>query len=215
MTGGDGRLSARYLPLGIVGVAAIIMIAAVALTGRVTVPRSVAPLMAQPPLPASVSQLAALEPLRGVPAYSLDGIVSSPSRVVVKTAGQAHSTVSAPRGQTLLFGGWAYDPVVLEPARAVFLEVDGKTLIPALYGNQRPDVASYFGDQSMAATGFIAPVRAGSLAAGPHRIDVIILSADGSGYYRAIDRVVLTETTSSRRGPGKGNARVSGAKGAG
>ncbi len=74
--------------------------------------------------------------------------------------------------------GWAIDPKNKKPAAAVFVIVDGKAEFPALYGQERADVAAFFNEDNYNDTGFTAKVPTAGLTKGKHVLTFKVGSAD-------------------------------------
>jgi hypothetical protein len=143
------------------------------------------------PLLRTFEQLRALRALKGAPRYSLDTIEVSGRQDVVDT--QARSTERVPVNQSVAVTGWAIDRGIPRLAQSVSLDIDGKLLIPADYGGPRADVAKAFGINALSNSGFSVEIPAGLLTAGVHRIDLLVVSADGLGYYRVNQRIILNQ----------------------
>lgn len=80
--------------------------------------------------------------------------------------------------------GFGYDVVAKAPAKGIDLDIDGK-LYGAVYGDPRPDVAASKNIPALTATGYHMTLPAGVLAAGPHKVTVRVVSADGAGFYQS------------------------------
>jgi phosphoglycerol transferase len=78
--------------------------------------------------------------------------------------------------------GWAVDRPHEDLAAAIDVVVDD-TPVPALYGIDRPDVASALGSQSYRASGFAARLRGRQIGVGTHNVSVRIVSADRQCFY--------------------------------
>ena len=87
------------------------------------------------------------------------------------------------RGESLLVEGWAYDPPAHSSASTLLIVVDGKDAFQAEYGISRPDVATYYEDETHRNVGFAAIIPASAFSAGSHRLDLMVLSKDGRHYY--------------------------------
>jgi len=188
----DSR-AARTISFSIVTVAVIIMIFAFLMSGPVTSSRL--PVAQTPPAKNSATALTldGLHLLKSAPVYSLDVIqVSSGRQDVVPS--QTMSVEKIARGQSLTLVGWAIDEAALAPARAILLNIDGKSLILATYGAERDDVGQHFGKSTLSPTGFRAVIPPGALSPGRHAIDIDIVNQDGSGYYRVSHRVIVNQS---------------------
>jgi hypothetical protein len=85
-------------------------------------------------------------------------------------------------GGPVTFGGWAYDPVAKAAGKAVDLVIDGAAH-GAGYGRPRPDVATYFKNDALGATGFAATLPGHILKRGRHTVVVRVVAADGTSYF--------------------------------
>lgn len=85
-------------------------------------------------------------------------------------------------GAPVTFGGWAYDPMAKTAAKAVDLVIDGAAY-GATYGRPRADVASYFKNEALGATGFAATLPSHILKPGRHTVVVRVVAADGTSYF--------------------------------
>jgi hypothetical protein len=113
----------------------------------------------------------------------------------------ANGVALAPNGATIVAGpatenvvlinGWAADTVSRLPAGGVFVDVDGQTQVPASYGLDRPDIATYLNDSSYERTGFRAGFSSDGLAKGKHVLTFRILAADSSSFYQPDYRLTL------------------------
>ena len=88
--------------------------------------------------------------------------------------------------------GWAVDRTAGQPAGGVVVDLDGRLQIPALYGLERADVARDLGNSTYRYSGFRAEFATALLKPGPHRLTVMIVSADKTGYYLG-DRSVTVD----------------------
>jgi len=78
--------------------------------------------------------------------------------------------------------GWAVDSVAGQASTQVFVGVDRRIDFPALTGNQRPDVASFFHNPNYETAGFTAYIRSSLIPDGEHILNLKIVNHDGSGY---------------------------------
>lgn len=85
-------------------------------------------------------------------------------------------------GVPVTFGGWAYDPVAKTAGKAVDLVIDGAAY-GAVYGRPRPDVAAYFKNEALGASGFAATLPERTLTRGGHTVVVRVVAADGTSYF--------------------------------
>lgn len=93
--------------------------------------------------------------------------------------------VNASKQQTVTLVGWAVDKQANGAASAVFITVDGKLDIPALYGLDREDVANGFKNPNFRYSGFVASFASSILSKGIHTLSLKIVAADGIHFYYA------------------------------
>jgi hypothetical protein len=93
--------------------------------------------------------------------------------------------VNASKQQTVTLVGWAVDKQANGAASAVFITVDGKLDIPALYGLDREDVANAFKNPNFRYSGFVASFASSILSKGTHTLSLKIVAADGIHFYYA------------------------------
>ena len=87
-----------------------------------------------------------------------------------------------PAGRSAIFDGFGFDPVAKAPARGVDLVID-MHVYATVYGQARPDVASFNKVPGLAPVGFTMTLPAGLLAPGAHSVAVRVIAADGRGYF--------------------------------
>lgn len=78
--------------------------------------------------------------------------------------------------------GWVADAPTKTPATAACLIIDGVVRPDAIavYGNLRPDVATAYNTQAMAATGYLLTLPARVLKSGVHTVSVASVTASGA-----------------------------------
>ena len=86
--------------------------------------------------------------------------------------------------------GWARDGAAKRPARAVFVELDGRLDIPGLYGLPRRDVAEHFKSRHHR-YGFEITFAKVLLTEGRHSLRLKMVSADGTSYCVAEEPLTL------------------------
>ena len=79
--------------------------------------------------------------------------------------------------------GWAIDDLTASPAKTVFIDVDGKPFMQAVYGDDSPLAVATLGSARFANCGFDAILDTTRLTAGPHLLNVRVVSADGLRLY--------------------------------
>jgi phosphoglycerol transferase len=88
-----------------------------------------------------------------------------------------------PRSGAFKVVGWAVDPARQSAAWGVDVVVD-QTTYPSLYGNDRGDVAAYFGNPAYSQIGFAFAIEAERLGAGSHTVSLRVISAAGDCFYQ-------------------------------
>lgn len=80
--------------------------------------------------------------------------------------------------------GWAVDGDAGRAASQVWIDIDGRTELPAAYGASRPDVAAHFHNQLFGPSGFSAAFGTWILGRrGLHVLSLRVVTADGRSYY--------------------------------
>ena len=185
----------RYLSLAIVAVAIAMMVTAILVSPRPSLAPAQATIFVRRSLPASMKELAKLNPSSNAPDYALDTVSVAPDDRNVAPPGSVSPIVVRVRaGQRVSVAGWAFDPISRRPSEGVLLEVDGTSLVAADYGIRRADVAAAFGNPALEATGFAATIPPNVLRAGRNQIDLVVLSFDGVAYFKPVDRITVNET---------------------
>lgn len=182
------RDSERTVGLAIVTVAFFMMISAVALTGPLSALRPAS----KTPITLKRSELERLQLLEGTTPLSLDVVITAPGRQRT-VATQIHVTENVRADQDLIIVGWAVDASSNKPAQSMLLSIEGAPLLPVVYGSNRPDVATALHNDAFENSGFRAEIAPGILKIGKHKVDLIILNAAGTAYYRIRNRVTINE----------------------
>src|ERR687887_436054 len=74
-------------------------------------------------------------------------------------------------GEPIWLGGWAVDPVAQQCPAALLIDIDdGRIVLPALVGGERPDVAAALRVPAYRRSGFVAVFSSDLLPPGPHTI---------------------------------------------
>ncbi|MDQ2784368.1 MAG: hypothetical protein M3Y58_05135, partial [Chloroflexota bacterium] len=94
-------------------------------------------------------------------------------------------------GTAITLRGWAVDAPNGAAAGGVVVSVDAQNY-PAMYGADRPDVATTLGNPAYTKSGFTITFPADTLPLGRHTITLKILTSDGKSYYQP-DQVVEIE----------------------
>ena len=184
----------RYVPLAIVVIAVLMMLIAIFVTGpRVSPGGSVASAVSPDSGPSLLERITAMPVAPGPPIFSLDVVDTAPGSRMVAAA-QARTIVSVTPVQAITLLGWSIDGPAMKPNSSMYLEVDGKEIMPVLYGLKRPDVGVHFGSGALAASGFQVVIPPDRFGPGVHRVDLILVDAAGTAYRRASDRVEIHES---------------------
>ena len=91
--------------------------------------------------------------------------------------------VNSNQEETIKIMGWAVDRQANDAASAVFIKIDGKLIVPTVYGLDRQDVANHLGSSRFEFCGYIAVFSSAILGAGQHTMSLIIVSTDEVHYY--------------------------------
>jgi len=93
--------------------------------------------------------------------------------------------------ETLTVMGWAVDQQFEKTAGGVFIIIDGKIDIPALYGLDRPDIADHFGKSQYRFSGFRASFATSVVGEGQHVLSLKIVTSDKKGYYEPDQNILI------------------------
>ncbi|MEW6771942.1 MAG: hypothetical protein AB1330_11240 [Bacillota bacterium] len=99
--------------------------------------------------------------------------------------------VSADKDNAITITGWAVDGRAKDKAGGVFINVDGRLDIPALYGLDRRDVAEHFKNKRYRFSGFTASFATSVLGKGRHTLSLKVVTADKKSYYLSKQKVIL------------------------
>ena len=141
-----------------------------------TVPGAQAPAAASAPGDMVAPLSAGLPVRREFPGFYLDRInaAKDPLNYPATVSGDAPIEMT----------GFGFDVVASAPAKGIDLVIDGKPY-GAVYGSPRPDVANAKKVPALAPSGYHMTLPPGTLAKGPHKVVVRVLTADGSAYYQS------------------------------
>jgi hypothetical protein len=95
------------------------------------------------------------------------------------------------RQKTMTINGWAVDNASANTASAVFITIDGRIDIPALYGLDRQDVAKAYENPKYRFSGYVATFSSNILTVGVHKLSIKIVSEDGLHYYETGELLCL------------------------
>jgi hypothetical protein len=95
----------------------------------------------------------------------------------------SHIAIDSEKEKTVTISGWAVDEEVSNVASNVFIIIDGRMNIPALYGLDRPDVSEKFKNPAFRFSGFIATFSSSIIKKGVHTLSIEIVAKDGEHYY--------------------------------
>jgi hypothetical protein len=108
------------------------------------------------------------------------GSIVAPCPQQVSTSSYQVAAINSTQ-ETITITGWAVDERTNSVASAVFIIIDGRIIVPTLYGLMRPDVAQSLSNPSFEYSGFIATFSPSILKAGPHTVQLEIVG-EGSQY---------------------------------
>jgi len=86
-------------------------------------------------------------------------------------------------GSSIGIYGWAIDQTAKKAAGAMFITLDDKYDIPAVYGADRKDVADYFKEDNYRYCGYSGAIPASVLDRGSHTLSFKLVSNDNKSYY--------------------------------
>jgi hypothetical protein len=127
----------------------------------------------------------------GLPKLSLAGNTLFSVEKINDQISSQNVTVEAKHGEAVHIAGWAVDEQAQRDAGGVFVEVDKRLVIPALYGLERPDVAAHFRNERYRQSGFSVFFAASALEKGRHTLALKVVAADRRGYYETGYRAIL------------------------
>jgi hypothetical protein len=123
-----------------------------------------------------------LQKMPGNTAYSVDRInnqgVTQSALVMVNSANTP----------SIIIAGWAVDVQTRALAGGVNVTIDGKSEMTAIYGAERPDVATALKEPNYKLSGFAVAIPTNSLEKGKHTIGLKIVTSDKKGYYEPPQR---------------------------
>jgi len=99
--------------------------------------------------------------------------------------------IDAQREETVTISGWAVDQHAEKTAGGVFITINDRIDIPAIYGLDRPDVADYFKNPHYRFSGFSASFATAVLGKGQHTLTLKIVTMDKKGYYQPDQKIIL------------------------
>ena len=130
-----------------------------------------------------------------LPSLSDLSLLSSSTSLGINISGDGISqqgrTIVVPKAASFVeLTGWAVDDENESTAGGVYVDVDGR-LFPAFYGSDRQDVANSSGVPSYRYSGFERAIPVSEIGAGAHKLSVVVLTADGTGYYEPGEELAL------------------------
>jgi hypothetical protein len=131
-----------------------------------------------------------VRPLR-LPKLSLPGSTLFSVDVINDQVSPQNVVIEAKHGDGVYIAGWAVDEQAQREAGGVFVEVDKRLVIPALYGLDRPDVAAHFRNDRYRSSGFSVFFAASALEKGRHTLSLKVIAAERRGYYDTGYRATL------------------------
>jgi hypothetical protein len=97
-------------------------------------------------------------------------------------------SVAANDGEVTM-AGWAVDHQAEAGAGGVYVGIDGRKEVRAVYGLQRKDVASFYSNPRYAASGFVVSIPTSLMGKGRHTLTLKVIRADRQGYYETDQRI--------------------------
>jgi hypothetical protein len=131
-----------------------------------------------------------VRPLR-LPKLALAGSTLFSVDVINDQVSPQNLVIKASHGDGVYIAGWAVDEQAQREAGGVFVEVDKQLVIPALYGLDRPDVATHFRNERYRPSGFSVFFAASALKKGRYTLSLKVIAADRRGYYDSGYRAIL------------------------
>jgi hypothetical protein len=104
---------------------------------------------------------------------------------------QPVARLNAQTDDTITITGWAVDARTRSPAADVFLVVDDRVVVPAMYGGDRPDVADAFKMPEYRRVGYTASFGIQALGPGRHTIAEHVVGSDGKSVFPNQKRIVV------------------------
>lgn len=95
----------------------------------------------------------------------------------------AHTVIDRQKETKVTIRGWAIDKPYQQAAGNVFICLNRKSAILALYGKERPDIVRSLGNEHYRKCGFAATFDTRLLQSGENIIKFKVLTADKRGYY--------------------------------
>jgi hypothetical protein len=129
-------------------------------------------------------------PLR-LPKLFLAGSTLFSVDVINNQVAPQNVVIEAKHGDGVYIAGWAVDEKAQREAGGVFVEIDKRLLIPALYGLDRPDIATHFHNERYRPSGFSVFFAALALEKGRHTLSLKVIAADRRGYYDTGYKAIL------------------------
>ena len=112
-----------------------------------------------------------------------NGTITEPCPQRIPTPNYAVQVVNSTTEETITITGWAIDEQANSVASAVFIVIDGQTVIPTLYGLTRSDVAESLKNTNFENSGFIALFSSSLLRPGQHTVALEIVSKNSTFAY--------------------------------
>jgi len=102
-----------------------------------------------------------------------------------------HKYKVVPIHRIVTITGWAVDQKAGIAAGGVFICVNGKRAIAAIYGLDRADVADVFKNGQYRCSGYSAHFRTSLLGKGKNVLSLKVVTADRNGYYEPQQKIIL------------------------
>lgn len=93
-------------------------------------------------------------------------------------------TINKKDTESITVTGWAVDGQANTLAKAVFISIDDKLIIPTRYYLDRVDVARFYKNGNFRYSGFMGAFNTSNLANGSHILTLKVISKEGNQYYK-------------------------------
>jgi hypothetical protein len=110
--------------------------------------------------------------------YSIDAINAKSIKNKINIINKSDS-------KSIKITGWAVDWSDGTLAKAVFISIDNKLIMPTRYYVDRVDVANYFNNRNFRYSGFMSVFNISSLDIGSHNLTLRVISNGGDKYYKS------------------------------
>jgi len=123
--------------------------------------------------------------------YTSEHTLSNVDRINDSSPGGAPVCINSQKEDSITVQGWALDESSKSGAKSVFINIDGKIDIPALYGLYRSDVAEHYKNDGYLYSGFRAYFKTSLINSGVHTLILKIVDSQGKKYYLSDREITL------------------------